>query len=119
LLFTFPFTVNVFDIVGLNFGAIKQHKRRQIARRGSRIDGTAKTAANQRRQVTAVIDVGVRQDHRVNGLGVKGKLTVLFECDLSLALVEPTVQQHLFAGNVNQVHRSGDRLGGTPELNFH
>ena len=66
-----------------------------------------------------MVDVRVGQDHGIDFVAREREFAVLLESDFSFALVQPTVKKDLFPLVVNQVHRSGYRLGRAPELDFH
>ena len=119
LLLLFSFLVNVFDVVGLDLRTVEQHDRSQIARRRGGIDRAAKSGFVQRREITRVIDVSVGKHNRINVFGFERKLPVFLERDLSLTLIEPTIEQDLFPVVVDQVHGPGHGLSSTPKLNFH
>ena len=116
-----PFTlfVDVFHVVLLDLRAIEQHDGRKVSRGGSRVNGAFETGLDQRRKVSTVVDVRVGQDHGIDFVAREREFAVLLESDFSFALVQPTVKQDLFPLVVNQVHRSGYRLGRAPELDFH
>ena len=66
-----------------------------------------------------MVDVSMRQDDCVNGLGIEWKLLVFLKRDLAFSLIHAAVKQESLAGNMNQVHGTGDSLSRAPKLNFH
>ena len=100
----FALAVEVGSVFLLNLGRIAQHDRRQGPRRWGAVDRSIEAVADQMGQVTAVIDVGVAEQHGVDVLGAKGKLLVTLAALGSMALEQPAVQQQRAAAGVNLMH---------------
>ena len=107
------------DVVLVNLRRVRQHDAAEVARRRRRVDVAGETAPAQMRQVAAVIDVGVRQQHRVDLLRIKGKLPVALQRLGASPLVEPAVEQQPRAIDFNEVLRSRRRAGRAAKGDFH
>ena len=101
-------------VLDLEFGGIGEHDRGDLRRDGRRHDPSAEAVAHQPRQVAAVVDVGVREQHRVDGGGGDGEGLPVAGQELPL-LVEPAVDEHARAPVLEQVARAGDVVGGAEE----
>jgi len=89
-------------------------------RRG--VDGSAKPLFDQSRNPAAVIEVGVREDDRINFPGRNRRVPPISLAPFLRALEETAVNEELKAllaasiTGVDQVLRAGDRPGSTQEL---
>ena len=100
----------------LDHRRVEQHRRREIARRGRRVDGPVEAVAAQQRQRARVVDVRVRQHHRVERPPVDRDVAVLLERLAAAALKEAAVEQHRGARRAQEVLRAGHGLGRADEL---
>jgi hypothetical protein len=66
-----------------------------------------------------MVDVGVGEDHVVDGLRINRKVAVLFERLFAVALVQSAIEQDALAARFNEVHGSGSRLRGSEKRYFH
>jgi hypothetical protein len=103
----------------LEVGGVGQHGAAEVGRRGRGVDRIVVAIAHETRQVAAVIDVRVREDHRVDRLRGKRELAVTFEGLFAMALVEPAVEQIPLLVQLELVHRAGDGLSGAAEGETH
>ena len=82
---------------------IHQHDIRQV-RRGMRgVDRPVVAVLHQAGQVAAVVDVRVREDHRVQLPRLERQLAVALERLLAPSLVQPAFQQHLITVDAQHV----------------
>ena len=86
---------------------------------GRRVDGAGEAVLDQRRQVAAVIDVGVREHDGVDGARVERQLAIAVFGLLAAALVESAIEKIALAGDFQMMHGTGDRAGRAPECEFH
>jgi hypothetical protein len=105
-------------VLFLQVGAVHQQHRGQVAGGGRGVDGTAVALLDQRRQVAAVVQVGVAQHHGVDVQQLAWqRRPVAFAVHLE-ALEQAAVQQHAVAGQFDQVARPGHAVGGAEEVIF-
>src|SRR5262249_14766295 len=71
--------------------------------------------ADERREVAAVVDVGVAEDDGVDLVRVEREVAVPLPGLLAAALVQAAVEQDLVVADLQQVHRAGHAAGGPPE----
>ena len=107
--------VGVARVFFLNVRGVGQDERAQIARARRAEDAAAKSAADQPRQIAAVIEMRVREDHRVDALGIDRQRRPVAEPQLLQALKETAVDEHAVAAEVEQMFGAGDGAGGAEE----
>ena len=107
--------VEVRRVLFLDLGGVGEHHAQQVARRRRAVDRPVEPLADERRQVAAVVDVGVAEDDRVDLVRVKREVAVALPGFLAAALVQPAVEQDLVVADFEQVHRPGDAAGRPPE----
>ena len=78
--------VDVFDVALLDGGAVHQHRRAQVAGGGGGVDVAAEAVLHQAGNGAGVVDMGVGEDHRVDGGGVAEILAVARKRLLAAAL---------------------------------
>lgn len=66
-----------------------------------------------------MIDVGVRDHHRVDRLDIERKVAINFKRLFAMPLIEPAIQQQPPAADFNQMHRAGHRAGSALELQLY
>ncbi|GBD94905.1 hypothetical protein BMS3Abin05_02521 [bacterium BMS3Abin05] len=112
----FVFFVDIFHIFFLDVGRVPQHNGAQIAR-GKRAENIAVvTGFNKIRNIAAVIDVSVCQDHVSNRFCVKRQSTVLFFRLFSMSLVQSAIDQKCFIVCMKKMHGAGYGLNRTHKL---
>jgi hypothetical protein len=52
-----------------------------------------------------MIEVGMRQQHKIDAGRIEAKVAGIFLGDLAAALIEPTINQHTPAGALDEVAR--------------
>ena len=74
--------IELRDLHFLHMAGIRQHDSTQIRRRRRGVDHAAKTSRLQLGQQPGMVDVGMRQQHRVNFTRVEGELLPIqgFQC---------------------------------------
>ena len=70
-------------------------------------------------QVAAVVDVSVRQQHRVDFRGIEVEIAVAFVSFLTPALEQAAFQQQSVTVHPQQVLRAGYGLGRAVKSDFH
>lgn len=109
------FAVQVGGVLPLDLGRVPQHDRREGAGGRRAIDRAGESAADEVREVAAMIDVRVAEDHRIDVLGPEGKFPVAVEALRPPALEQPAVEQDRFPAGRQLVHRPRDRAHRAPE----
>ena len=69
----------------------------------------------QQWQAAAVIQMGMGQQHEIDGGGIKAERLGIFLGQLASALVEATIDQNPAAGAFNEVAGTGDAAVGAVE----
>src|ERR1019366_9444038 len=98
---------------------VGQHRAAQVGGPCARVDRSVESVLNQQRQVSAVIDVGMRKHYCGNLPAGKGKVLVSFLGLFPASLILPTIQEITLAVHCELMHGAGDSLGRTPEGEFH
>ena len=104
--------VEVRGVFGLDLRGVAEHHGGERPRGRRAEDRPGEAAADEVRQVTAVVDVRVAQDHRVDVFGAEREVAVAADALGAPPLEQPAVEQHRLAVDVELVHRPGDRAGG-------
>ena len=116
----FPVFVQPVDIALLDPRAVRQHDLAKVAGGVRGVDVSRETLAGQIRQVAAVVDVGVRQNHHVDRLRVEiRETTVHLVGELARSLIEPAIEQDALAVDLQQMLRAGGGAGRTAKFQFH
>ena len=85
----------------------------------SRVDGAAKTVADQSRQVAGVIHVRMGQDYRIYGVGGEREMAVALEGLLAPSLIESAIEKEVLAAGFQVVHGAGYSPGRAPKCYLH
>jgi hypothetical protein len=102
-------------ILLLQVAGVRQQQGAQLARRLRGMDRAAEALARQGRQVAAVVDVRMREHHRIDlACGERERLPVA-QAQLLQALEQAAVHQHPVALVLEEVFGSGDGAGGAKE----
>ena len=110
------------DEFGIAFGDMRRvpkHRRAKIdgGRRG--VDRAAKAVLDQKRQTPAVIDMGMRQHHCLDGLCIYREIAVQSLGFAAAPLKHAAIQQVKPALHFKLVQGSCDALGGAVKRNLH
>ena len=108
-----------FRVVRGNRGAVKQQDARKVATGCGCENRPAETALVKQWQPTAMIDVRVAQDNRVDFRRVERKRLAVSLAVRYTALYEPAVEQDAVATDLDDVTGPGDLSGCTEELQVH
>ena len=84
--------VEVGGVLLLDLGAVGEHDAEQVAGRRGAVDRPGEPLADERRQVAAVVDVGVAEHDRVDLVRVEREVGVALPGLLAAALVQPAVE---------------------------
>src|SRR5512138_598024 len=103
----------------LEEAAVGQQDLAQRRRRLRRIDGAFEAQVHEARQVSAVIDVRVRQHDGIELLRIEWKMRPILEAQILEALKHPAVDEHLTLTAGEQVLGTGDGLGRAEEGKLH
>jgi hypothetical protein len=80
----------------------------------------AKPLLGEVRQVAAVVDVRVGEDHHVDVLRIEVREAAVHLVGLlARSLIEPAIEQDALAVDLKQMLRAGGGAGGTAEFEFH
>jgi hypothetical protein len=98
---------------------ISKHDAAQIPRGRGAGDAPLKAVLHQRRDVPRMVDMRVGEDHGVHPAGIERQVAVTLVRLAPPALVEPAIQQQPDAVEFQQVLRSRDGAGRSPEEDAH
>ena len=115
---------NKLRIALLDMCRIFQHRPAQVNRRRRRIDRPAIPLLRQQRQVAAMVDVRMRQHHRIQPrrrfarklLRRQRQVRVDVRRIVPPALKQPAVQQNILPRTLQMMRRPGDGLVRPPEM---
>src|SRR5260221_14779783 len=94
---------------------IGQDDGAQVVRAGGAEDTTAEALRHKARQLTAVVEMGVREDDGIDTRGVDGKCGPVAESEILQSLKQAAVHKNPMVAKIEQVLGSGHRAGGTEE----
>lgn len=94
---------------------VGQHQAAQLRGAACGMDATAEAVAHQRGKVPGVVEVRVRDHHRVDPGRIDGERIPVPLAQQLVALEEAAVDEDSRASGVDQVAGSGDRVGGAEE----
>ncbi len=100
--------VQVARVFLLNVQAVAEHDRSQVGRRGRAVDGTAESGPKKPRQIAAMVDVGMGEDHRVKLRRSAAELPVLGVGFRPMSLEESAIQQDPQRVGFEQMLAAGD-----------
>ena len=103
----------------LHFSGVVQDEARQITRGVRGVDRPRETALEQQRQPANVVEVRVREQHRVEPLGVQSLGHAVFYLRVSAALKHAKVEQEPGAVGFDQVSQPGYLAGSAVESDLH
>ena len=112
-------TVGAFRVGFLKITAVGQQDRAQIRRAIGTVYRALEAVPDQQRDVTAVIDMGMGQDHGVDVAGRHGQVGPVAQAQFFQPLEQPAVDQDFTAAVPQQVFRACYRAGGAEKLKFH
>ena len=113
-----PLGVPELGIFLLDMGRVGQHDAAQVGRGRRRVNPPAEPLPHQARQVAAVVDVGVREEDRLQVGRREGERLVPPSRLVAVPLHQAAIQRHHALLKVQQVHRPGHRLSGAVEFQF-
>ena len=117
--FAFALLVDVFEVALLEEAGVAQHN---VAKFGCRLageDAAAKALAHELGKVARVVDVRVGKDDVVDCFWVDGKVSILLEGFLTMALEEAAIEEDTFTVGFEEVHRASCGLSRAVECEFH
>ena len=101
--------VRVASVFFLDAGRIGQHERTELARRWCAEDAAAKPVCDEPRQISAVIEMRVGENDRVNSRRIDRQRCPVALAQLLQALKEAAVDEHAMIAEVEQVLGPGHR----------
>ncbi len=104
--------IGVLRVFLLDTARVRQHDATEILRAGRAEDAAAETLRDETRQVTAVIEVRVRQDDGRNVRGLDRKVEPVTLAKFLEPLEQPAVNQHARGTSVEQMFGASDGAGG-------
>ena len=110
------FGVLLVDEAGVAFRDVRgvaQHGIAEIDGGGISVDWAVEAVPNEQWQVATMVDMRVRQHHRVDGARGEGKFTIDSLGFFTAALVHAAIEEDALAFGFEKVHGSGDGLGGS------
>ena len=103
----------------LQVAAVGQQNRAQVARARAGIHRAMKAALGQQRQVAAVVQVRVREQHGVDVARRHRQRTAVAQAQLLVALKQAAVHQHVDALVAYQKFGAGDRVRAAQKADLH
>ena len=107
--------VGVVGLLLLEVGGIAQDDVGQCCGRRRAPDGAMEPLADQRGQVSDVVQMRVGDDDGVDGRGIDGERLAIALPELTPTLEHAAVDENPCSGGVDQVTAAGDGAGGTEE----
>jgi hypothetical protein len=111
--------VRVVGILFLDAATVGQEQLAQLEGRARGDDGAAIALPHQQRQRAGMVQVRVRQHHRVERARVEGQGLPVHQTKLLVALEQPAIDQHAPPAVLDEVLRAGHRPGRAEEAQFH
>ena len=108
--------LGVTGFLFLQMAAVGQQQLAQIARGLGAKDPSSEALLDQGRQIACVIQVGMGQQHRVDGRGRDRKIRPVALAQLLVTLEQATIDQNPLAGGLDQVARAGHGASGAEEM---
>ena len=103
----------------LQMAAVGEQDLAQLVRRGRAVNPAAKALSRQQWQVAAMVDVGVGEHDRVDGLGRDRQRLPVAQAQLLESLEQAAVHQNGRVAMAQQVFGTGHGAGGTQKLKLH
>ena len=117
--FALPALVDAVGLAHRETGGVAQQYGEQVTAGRVGVDRAAVAALDQQRQPTAVVDMGVAEDDRVDGRGLERERVTVAAHRIATALHQPAVEQHLPPCDPQAVAGAGDLACSAVELKFH
>src|SRR5579864_4844265 len=95
--------VRKLSVFLLKAGAVEQDQLRNVFRRSRRIDWACEAVLHEPRQVTAMIQVRMGHDYRIDRRGLDWKGLPVELAKLTQTLEHAAVDEHSFAGPIDQM----------------
>jgi len=92
----------------LQVSGVEHHQPGQFARGGGGDDLPAKTALDQQRQATAVIEMGVGQEQEIDGGGFETERFRILLLEFASSLVEAAIDEYAATGALDEMTGAGD-----------
>lgn len=106
------FSIGAIGFLLLQVAAVGQEHATERAGSAGRKDGAAKSVAAERRQVTAVIQMGMGEHDRVERAGVDVRRFPVAQTQFLETLKEPAVDENMFGSGGYEEAAAGDGAGG-------
>ena len=103
----------------LQLRRIEQDEPRELDGPPGRVDRAGEAKRARVRDQTAVVEVRVREQQRVDRRGLVGERNAVAEHVVRAALEHPAVDEHARAVGLEEVLRAGHRARGAEELEAH
>ena len=100
----------------LKVAAVRKKQRTQLGGGGSAYDLAAKAIAHQRGNIARMVEMCMRQQHRVDGFGRHRECRAIAITQLLVALKETAIDEDAVSLAFNQIPRSSYGSGGAEEL---
>ena len=100
----------------LNVGGVCQHDVQQVGRQPGGDDAALEPLLDEHGHAAGVVDMGVGDQHAVDGIGSKGELRIV---DLVPSLLQTAVDQDVLAVDLQTVTTAGHALIGAEKAEFH
>lgn len=112
-------TIRVLGLLLQQAAAIGQNDTAQVARRGTRIDLAAKAVAHQQRQVTAMVQVGMREHDRTDLGRRQRQARPVAQAQLLIPVEQAAIDQNPLIAAGDQIFRTAHRPRRAQKRQFH
>ena len=119
LVFRCTVAIDVARFFFLQVTAIREQNTAQVARRVAGKNGAVETVANQRRHVSAVIQMRMCEDHRINGGGRYREWCPVAQPQRFVALEQAAIDKQSLVVLLYQIARTCDGASCASESDFH
>src|SRR3974390_293085 len=96
------------DLLLLQMRGIKQYQAGEFARRGGRYDLAVKSFFRKLRQATAVVEVSVRQQHKIDFRRIESEWISVLRSTVLRPLMQAAVNEHAMTITFKQMARTSD-----------
>src|SRR5678815_949619 len=111
--------IEELGVLFLEVRRIHQHDFAQLQSGTGAMNRPPETGLRQERQSAAMVDMGVGQENRLHRRGVKGKLAILRDRFVAVALKQPSIQKKGGSLGLQYMSRPGDLTRAAMETHFH
>lgn len=113
------FFVDEDSVLFLDVRGVQEHVVTEVGGGFGAMDFAVETVATKDRDDATVVNVGVAEDHGVDGGGIEGEFGAVFDGFVAMALIKAALDQEALAIDFEEVFGAGGAFGGAEEGQFH